>query len=238
MLVSEVILEVSNQLNDQGSPAFVRWPVALLVQYLNNALIQVGNFRPDAFSSAVNLTLVAGNQQTLPAQYTLLKSVDSNGDASSCPGSPITEASLDIMRAFFKKRCAPTGGEANYKVNTFAYDARNPNIFYVSPPVPDSAAGTNIVATVVSEAPQYVTNDYTNPTTIQIAQKYCNALIAWMLYRAYEVDTESVSSRQTKLDNLSVFFKTLGIDYKQESLYRSGWYLGQRGMGDPAPGNH
>lgn len=238
MLVSSVVLEASDQLNDQGTPPFVRWPVAVLLTYLNDALIQVGNFRPDAFTSTVSLALVAGNQQALPVQYTLLKSIDSNGAASNCPGSPITEASLDIMRAFFKKNCQPTGGEASYRVNTFSYDAKNPNVFYVSPAVPDSAVGTDVNATVVGPAPQYVMADYTTPTNIAIDQKYRNALISWMLFKAYEVDTESQTSRQTKMDAVSMFFKTLGVDYKQESLYRSGWYLGQRGLGDPATGKH
>lgn len=236
--VPSVVLEVSSQLNDQGQVPYARWPQSALITYLNDALIQVGNFRPDAFTMTVPMTLGVGALQSLPAGYSQLKSLDSNSDASNCPGAPITEANLDILRAFFKKPCLPTGGAANYRVTSFAYDLRNPLVYYVSPPVPATSAGLQLIGTMIKDAPQYTTADFTSNTTISIEQKYRNALIAWMLYRAYEVDTESVSSRQSKLDNEGIFWKTLGIDYKQQSLYNSGYYLGQKGLKDPAPSRH
>lgn len=236
--VSSVVLEVSTQANDQGAVPYTRWTQAMLVQYLNDALIQIGIYRPDAFSQTFDTALVAGAQQSLPAGFSFLKSVDSNAAASNCPGSPITEANLDILRAFFKKPCLPQGGDAFYRVVSYAYDQKNPQIFYVSPPVPDDNVGTEVTMTAVGEAQTYTTADITANTVIQMDQKYRNAIVAWMLYKVYEIDTESVSSRQTKLDNLDIFWKTLGINYKQESLYRSGYYLGQKGLNDPQPSRH
>lgn len=236
--VSSIVLEASQQLNDQGFVPYTRWTQEELVQYLNDALIQVEMYRPDAFTNTQDIALVPGAQQTLPAGYSFLKSVDYNAAASNCPGSPITEANLDILRAFFKKPCSPSGGAAQYRVTSFAYDQKNPQVFYVSPPVPDDAAGLEVTATLVAQAPAYVVSDIAANTVVGIDQKYRNALLQWMLAKAYEVDTESVSSRQTKLDNYGAFYKTLGINYKQESLYRSGWYLGQKGQGDPAPDRH
>ena len=233
--VSDIVVEVSGQLNDQGFVPYVRWSQAELVTYLNDALILVGNFRPDALTSTTDVALVPGAQQTLPAGFSFLKSVDYNATNSNCPGSPITEANLDILRAFFKKPCLPTGGASDYRVTSFAYDQKNPQIFYVSPPVPDDAAGLEVTATLVGGAPSYTTADLS--ATVGIDPKYKNALIEWMLYRAYQVDTESVSSRQTKLDSYAAFWKILGIEYKQESGYRSGWYLGQKGLGDTAAGS-
>lgn len=236
--VQQVVLEVSRQLNDQGSPPFVRWTEQDLINYLNDSLIQIETFRPDAFANTIDMPLVPGSQQTLPAGYSYLKSVDYNAAASNCPGYPVTEANLSLLRAYFKKPCPTSGGDATYRVVNFAYDQRNPTIFYVSPPVPDDDAGLEVTLTAVAQAPTYTTTDYTNNTPIGIDPKYKNAILAWMMMEAYQIDTESVSSRQTKLDNLEVFYKTLGINYKQESLYRSGWYLGQKGLGDPAPSRH
>ena len=236
--VGDTVKFVSGQLNDQGLTPYVRWTQQNLLDYLNRALIQVGTFRPDAFTSSVTLTLVAGAQQTLPAAYSTLKSLDYNASTSNCPGAPITETNLDLLRAFFKKPCGPSGGAADYRVTSYAYDIRNPHVFYVSPPVPDDAAGLQVTGTAVSPAPQYVIGDIGANTVIAIDQKYENAIEAWMLYEAYSIDTESTSSRQTKLDNYGAFFKTLGIEYKQESAYRSGYFLGQRGMGDPKAGSY
>lgn len=232
--VGDVVKFVSAQLNDQGTIPYTRWTQQNLIDYLNRGLIQIGTFRPDAYTSSQTLTLVAGAQQTLPANYSFLKSLDYNADSSNCPGSPITEANLELLRAFFKKPCGPTGGAADYRVTSYSYDQRNPHIFYVSPPVPDDAAGLQVTGTVISPAPQYAVSDITANTAIAIDQKYENALEAWMLYEAYNIDTESTSSRQTKLDNYGAFWKTLGIEYKQESAYRAGWFLGQRGQGDPS----
>jgi hypothetical protein len=235
--VSDVVEEVSRQLNDQGLIPYTRWNKGELVVYLNDALIMVGNYRPDAFTSTTDIALVPGAQQTLPTGFSFLKSIDSNATNSNCPGSPVTEANLDILRAFFKKPCMPTGGPADYRVTSFAYDQKNPLIFYVSPPVPTDAAGLEVTATLVGAAPTYATIDITLGTAIAIDPKYKNALTEWMLYRAYQVDTESVSSRQTKLDSYAAFWKILGVEYKQESGYRSGWYLGQKGLGDQTAGS-
>lgn len=238
MTVTRIVLETSDQLNDQGLIPYTRWTQAMLVGYLNDALIAVGVYRPDAFTSSVAIPLVPGSQQTLPAGASLLSAVTSNGTNSNCPGYPITEANLDIMRSFSKKVCMPSGGAATYRITNFSYDAKNPNIFYVSPPVPDDQAGIEVNANVLNDAPQYTASDIFTNTVIAMNQKYYNALEFYMLMRAYEVDTESVSSRQTKLDNQGMFFRILGVDYKQESLYRSGWWLGQRGQGDPRSGAH
>ena len=236
--VGDSVKFVSGQLNDQGTPSYVRWTQQNLLDYLNRALIQIGTFRPDAYTSSTTLTLVAGAQQTLPAAFSFLKSLDYNASTSNCPGAPITEANMDLLRAFFKKPCGPTGGAADYRVTSYSYDMKNPHVFYVSPPVPDDAAGLQVTATVVSPAPQYLIGDIAANTIVAIDQKYENAVEAWMLYEAYSIDTESTSSRQTKLDNEGLFWKSLGINYKQESLYRGGYYLGQRGQGDPAPSRH
>lgn len=234
--VDSIVFEVSNQLNDQGIVPYTRWSRATLITYLNDALIQVGTFRPDAYSQTIQSALVAGSEQLLPVGYSMLKSIDYNAAASNCPNAPITETNLDLLRAFFKKPCLPSGGASTYRVLSFAYDPRNPRVFYVSPPVPADAAGTQVSLTLVADAPAYTAADTTTP--IGIDQKYKNALIAWMEMRAYEVDTESVTSRQTKLDCEGLFWKTLGINYKQESAYKSGWYLGQRGSQDPNSSRH
>ena len=220
--VGDSVKFVSSQLNDQGTPPYVRWTQQNLIDYLNRALIQIGTFRPDAFTSSVTLTLAAGAQQTLPSAFSFLKSLYYNSSTSNCPGAPITEANLDLLRAFFKKPCGPTGGASDYRVTSYSYDQRNPHIYYVSPPVPDDSVGLQVTATVVSPAPQYLIGDIAANTVVAIDQKYENAVEAWMLYEAYSIDTESTSSRQTKLDNEGIFWKSLGINYKQESLYRAG----------------
>ena len=222
---ASIILSASTSLNDQ-EPGFVylRWPQLELLGYLNEGLIEVGNYRPDAFTSAVNLTLVAGSQQSIAGVGTQLKSIDSNGPSSLCPAAPITQVDLQLMRTFYKKPCLPTGGPTEYRVLTYAYDAKNPLVFYVSPPVP-AGNTAQVVATIVRIADQY--DNSTLNSNLAIDQKYYNALKFWVLARAYEVDTESNTSQAESEKYYKKFYNLLGVQYKQASDFNGGRYLGQ-----------
>lgn len=234
--VGNTILEASNLLNDQGVVPYIRWTIPELVEYLNDGLIQIGIYRPDAYTSTISLTLVPGAQQILPSGISLLKSIDSNSINSNCVGAPITESDLDITRAFYKKPCLPSGGPETYRVLNFSYDSRNPKIFYVSPPVPDDVIGFQVDATIVQDAPQYTPGDLNS--FILVDQKYHNAIIAWMLKRAYQVDTESETSFRMSQANAAEFYQILGVEYKQESFYKSGYWLGEIGKKDSQPSKH
>lgn len=225
--VQSIITEVSTQLNDQ-EPGFLfaRWTQAELIDYLNFGLIEVGNYKPDTFAASQEVTLVAGAIQVLPVGSTLLKSVDYNGSTAGCPFSPIVQCDMEMLRAFFKQPCLPTGGPTNYRVRTYAYDAKNPGIFYVSPPVP-AGGTTTVVLTTVNEAPQYSIADL--PVIVAIDQKYITAVEYFMLMKAYEVDTESQTSASENAKYRQMFYNMMGVNYKQSSAYNSGRYLGQGG---------
>lgn len=229
--VGEIILDVSTHLNDQqpGFP-YARWTQAELLEFENDALIQVGIYRPDAYCTSTTILLTPGYLQFVPTGYSVLKSCDYNATGGPCAGAPIIQCDLKILRAFFKMPCTPTGGQQNYRVRTYAYDPANPLIFYVSPPVPTWAT-PEITITAVKDAPQYTLADLAVP--IAIDQKYTNAIIAWMMMKAYEVDTESVSSARQAAEQRSHFYQMLGVSYKQESRFQSGYFLGQRGDKDP-----
>lgn len=101
--VGQIVLEVSTQLNDQ-EPGFTyaRWTQAELVTFLNDALVQVGTYRPDAFDTTLTITLIPGFQQQLPTGYSLLKSVDYNVGATPCANAPIVECDLAVLRTFLE----------------------------------------------------------------------------------------------------------------------------------------
>jgi hypothetical protein len=222
---AQIILSVSTSLNDQEPGfTFVRWPQLELLGYLNEGSIEVGNYRPDAFTSTANLTLSAGSQQTISGVGILLKSIDSNGASSLCPAAPITQVDLQLLRSFYKKPCLPTGGPLEYRVLSYAYDAKNPLTFYVSPPVP-AGNTAQVVATIVRAADQY--DNTTINSNLLIDQKYYNALKFWMLARAYEVDTESNTSQMESEKFYKKFYNLLGVQYKQASDYNGGRFLGQ-----------
>jgi hypothetical protein len=226
---AQIIQYVSGQLNDQ-EPGFtyIRWAISELLAYLNGGLIEIENYRPDAFAVTQDITLAAGGQQALPAGMSFLKSIDANGATALCPGAPIVQADLNLMRAFYKKPCLPTGGPNEYRVRTYAYDAKNPLIFYVSPPVP-AGNTASVTATMVAQAPQYTAGTINNPLVVD--QKYYNFLTYWMQAKAYEVDTESATSQKESDIYYKRAYNTIGIQYKQGSDYSSGKFMGQGGDG-------
>jgi hypothetical protein len=64
---------------------------------------------------------------------------------------------------------------------------------------------------------------------LPVDAKYINPVIAWMLSKAYEVDTESETARSHMVFQRNEFYRMMGVKYQMESKYNSGWYLGQRG---------
>lgn len=221
---------VSIQLNDQEKGfEYTRWPLTQLIEYANEALIQVSLHRPDAFTTVTNVQLQPGVQQSLPAGVTGLASVLSNND----PQNPLAVMRDDIglVRTFNKKLCnyeLDCSGNVVYKISSYSYDPRTPGYFYVSPPVP---AGMNpapsLPISAVTSPPTLDSTSWFN--NIPVDTKYYNAILAWMLSKAYEVDTESETSFRQMQYQRNEFYRMLGIKYTMESKYNSGWYLGQRG---------
>jgi hypothetical protein len=248
--IQTFILQVSGQLNDQeGNPnlaypapgtAFVRWSVAELIGYLNDAILEVAFYRPDQFTNTYDKVIDAtngGTKQYLSQVDRLLIAVNSNGlmtvagVTADCPGAPVVQCDLALMRTFFKAPCNPTGGVGDYRVLTYAYDAKKPNEFYVSPPVP--AGGQSVVnITTVQDPIVYTTTDYTAGNVffnVNLDPKFYNALKFFVMGRAYEVDTESGTSQAESEKFYRKFYNTLGVAYKQTGDYNKGKFLGQGG---------
>jgi hypothetical protein len=230
---ADIVLQVSTQLNDQEPGyTYTRWPASELLTYLNEGLLEVCNYRSDAFTVtqdiAINATL-GGSRQVLPAGFRQIKSIDANGLGSGCPDAPIVQGDLNLMRTFYKSPCLLTGGPADYRVLTYAYDAKNPQVFYVSPPVPAGNTST-VTATLIQDPQQFVyPTNFTANTQLTMDSKYYNAAKFWMLARAYEVDTESNTSQAESQTYYKKFYNLLGVQYKQDSGYSKGTYLGQGG---------
>lgn len=222
--------------------AFARWSIVELLDYLNEAMLEVAFYRPDQFTNTFDIiidTAYGGNKQVLPTGYRLLISVNSNGllttggVTADCPGAPITQADLALSRTFFKAPCLPTGGVGDYRVLTYSYDAKAPYTFYVSPPVP---AGNRSVVniTAVFDPTVYLLSDYTSGTTLfnpVLDPKFYNALRFFMMGKAYEVDTESGTSQTESERFYKKFYNTLGVAYKQTGDFNRGKFLGQGGSG-------
>lgn len=226
--VGKILTHVSGQLSDQQRQReFIRWPRQVLAEYLNQGLAEIATYRPDAFSATVDVILRPGAKQTIDT----LGSVDS----VEVNGVPLNVADISIYKAFSAYATCPPkirmhNGRPQFKLRSVAIDPDQKGVFYVSPTIP---AGLNLVAkvTVVGSPPQYTLMDWAKPVDMQL--KYVNDLIDFMLARAYQRDTESQVSAAKSQRLFSIFYQRMGVKYKIDSAFNSGYYKGDVGTGDP-----
>lgn len=229
-ILKYTVVDISTQLNDQENGfEYTRWTRPTLIGYVSDALAQIGLYRPDAFTTIQTVTLVPGQQQTLPDGIVTLSSILSNNS----PDNPLAvmRDDLNLLRSFSKKTCNQAldkDGNVVYTLSGYFYDVRNPKYFFVSPPVPQ---GMNVAPTIeisgTISPPILTMADWFKD--LPVDNKYYNAVTSWALSKAYEVDTESETSFRNMNYHRGEFYKMMGIKYNQESKYNSGWYLGIRG---------
>lgn len=187
----DLINRVSVTLQD---PTFVRWTQAELLNYLNDAQRQVVLFRPDA--KAVNAAFACTNaaKQTLPAEGLRLINVlrNTNGRAIT----KVDRSILDVQLPTWYETAAAADGVKHY-----VYDALDPKNFYVFPK-PTAAHQIDIVYAI---APVDITiaNFTTDTQVIGIDDIYANAMMDYMMYRAYQKDSEFAN-----LNRASVYFQS------------------------------
>ncbi len=222
--VSGIILEVSRQLNDQddsgsSAPAYFRWPREDLLEYLNDALIQVSNLRPDVLITSGLLPTAFGTLQSLPSGITELISVD-YATVAGCPDQvPLTRVDLAFAKSFYRASCltAPF-----YRPYNWAYEAANPTKWFIYPSIPGGVS-VSVQGTYRGETPQFATPG--SIAAIPFGTKYHQAIVSWMQARAYEVDQESESSFKLAMQHRADFYKLMDTMAKADQSLHNGTML-------------
>ncbi len=205
----------------------------LTLEYLNLGIAEIGAYRPEAFSKDVDLKLVAGALQSVEPGVSLA-SISSNTD-----GTPVIEGDINMATSFNAySLCKSSGvrmvnGNPVFYVRTYSIDKLNQHKFYVDPPVP-AGLDTYVKATIMGAVKEYTLADWDKD--IGIHNKYSASLVGYMLASAYALDQESPESRANSQSLFRKFYEVMGVKYKQESKYRSGYYLGKTGSGDAQAG--
>jgi hypothetical protein len=231
--VGGIIKYVSGQLNDQQvNREYNRWTRTDLLNALNLALSAVSTYRKDAFTGTVAITLVPGSRQTSTG-YSEIVEIVSNAD-----GRPAHKADVSILKAFSAyDYCPPKiqfkDGKAVYSAKSAGVDPTDPKTFYVSPPVPVGMTAA-VLAKVVKNAPTYTLTDW--DVEIDIDERYINNLVDFMQARAHELDLESATAQVSSSKFYKQFYTALGVTYKMDSAFGSGFFKGEVGTGDPRAG--
>jgi len=182
----------------------VRWPQAELLDWLNDGQREVVLHKPEASVKNVSVSLTTGStKQTIPTDGILLLDVTRNmGSGGSTPGNAIRLTTREVLDA--QKPTWHTDANALGYVQHYIYDTRDPKTFYVYPKAPATAWYAEVV---YSAAP----TDCSLGGTIQIDDIYANALLDYVLYRAYSKDAEYAANANLAIAHYQAFANAIGL---------------------------
>lgn len=209
-----LVLRAVGVLQDTTS---IRWPSNELVRWLNDAQREVVMYRPDALNTTATMTLAAGSRQDLdsaslsPAPSKLIE-ITRNMAASSAKKA-VRLVPRQILDAQTPGWHALTG---TVDILHYMFDPRDPKTFYVYPPATTLAQ----LEIMYSAFPTDIAEPgdgalYTAISgNISLPDIYGNALLDYILYRAYSKDSEYAGNVARAQAHYAAFTGTLGAEIK------------------------
>jgi hypothetical protein len=200
----DTIKAASLLLLDNGN---VRFTAAQLVGHLNQGLQQLLADRPDLFSAEVSShALAAGVRQAIPASAARLLAIEANADGAPCRQAD--KVSLDAALPGWRQATAST------TVKNWMYDERDPLAFEV---YPQAAAGAALRLQVAQEATPIAEpgagQTWANVVgTVPISAAFANALLDWVLYRAFSMDGQHPANAARSTTHYAAYRQALGLE--------------------------
>lgn len=200
MQVVDVLNRANTILNDTTK---IRWPMPELLDWYNDAQRAIVVRRPDANPTDEAFGCVQGTRQQLPATGLRLIDVTRNESA----GTAITNVDRAILDEQYRDWHDASSPVTD--VLHFIYDDRNPKIFYLFPASASSHQVRICYSTALADVA--ISDFNTDNQVIALDDTYCNALIDWILYRAYSKDSEYTKNEGNKMGAIKAFENSLGI---------------------------
>ena len=218
--VVEIISKAATLLKDVTG---VRWPALELQGWLNDAYREIVNIKPDSNAKTGTYSCVAGPRQDITdtfAQATELLDVIRNVAAGSDKSAVklITRQSLDDMnRSWYALTGAVT-------IERFAFDPRVNKEFLVFPPAAVGAQ-LEVMYASIPAAHTLTQQQLENPATsevIRLSDSYANALIDYVMYRAYSKDAEVVENVNRATLHYQAFQNGIGAKTRSDAAAQPG----------------
>lgn len=208
----DVIRQAATLLQDKGG---VRFETVELVDYLNKGMQQMLGERPDLFATSVTHALVEGARQALPASAVRLFEVQCNTSGEPC--RKVERSSLDFVAPGWRQAA---GAEV---VRNWMFDDRDPLAFEVYPPAEVGASLNLLVAAVPTpiEEPDEESPTFANVSgDVPISEAFINALIDWVVYRAYLKDGQHPANAARAQTHLNAYRTALGLEVQATATVR------------------
>jgi hypothetical protein len=187
-----------------------RWPPEELLKWLNDGQREVVMLKPDAYAQNESVALVSGTKQTIPANgIALIDVVRNMGTTGTTPGKVVR---LIDRRILDDQHPDWHSVDQVREVDHYVFDQRDPRHFYVWPP----ANGSTQVEAIYSAAPTEIS---AATSTITLDDVYANALLDYILYRAYSKDADYTGNAQRAMAARASFLQSLGRQDTAEAVY-------------------
>ena len=213
MAVSKVVDIVKRAQTILQDVTSVRWPLAELQNWLNDSYKEIVLFRPDANAASATVSLAAGARQkcqdtgsvNLPNLLRVLDVVRNMHASSDKRAIRRTDRKiLDDQRPTWYTDAS------SYSIQHYIYDDRNPHEFMVYPP---ATAGTTVELVYSSVPAPHTLSDgdlTSSAETIRVDDIYANAIVDYILYRAYSKDAEYAGNGQRAQGHYAAFSGAIG----------------------------
>ena len=211
---ANLLLRIEDTLQDTTN---VRWSEAELLRYINDAQREIVNLRPDASADHANVQLATGTEQAIPDVGLRLIKVVRNMSAAG--GSATGKRVIRIVDREILDSQEPdwhdptvTGDAAHTTVvKHYVFDEDDPRKYYVYPGV----SGNAFVEIVFSRSPTDLAN---TSATLYVDDIYANAIIDFVLYRAYMKDAEFAGNQQRASSHYQLFVGSVTQGAKVQTI--------------------
>jgi hypothetical protein len=218
--VVDLIVRAKTLLQDEDS---VRWTVAELQYWLNDAYKETIGLRPDANTQTAEYTCVAGPRQVLtgsfPNAIRLVEVVRNLATTSNKYSVRLTDRrSLDTQRRSWYS------DTPSASVELYMFDPRTPKEFLVYPPA-STAARLEVIYSVLPLEHALSDTELSNPETaetIRVDDIFATALFDYMMYRAYSKDAEQTAMLQRAVAHYQAFQSALGTKQQVDAASQPG----------------
>jgi len=201
-----------------------RWPVPELLIWINAGGREIATQRPEASVENIPLQLVPGTLQKLPDHATGLLRVIRNLVGGRRPPAErigrdaVTIIPREVLDTQTPDWHNPDRHPPKKVVDHVVYDEADPRSFYVFPP--NSGAGH--LEVVISRIPAVVDQTDTPNSVasysgkhVPVDRAYQNALLDYVLYRAYSKDASFTGDAERAVRYYNAFAGAIGLRQQQ-----------------------
>ena len=215
---TNLLSRIQDTLQDTTS---VRWPEAELLRYINDAQREIVNMKPESSATHSNINLAVGTEQALPSGGLRLIKVVRNmsGTAANATGKrSIRIVDIDILNTQEPNwHDSTVAGDAAHGsiVKHYMFDPDDPKKFFVYPGISSAGQSSSFVEIVFSKSP---TDLSSASSTIDVDDTFGNAIIDFVLYKAYLKDSEYAGNAQRASQHYQLFTNSLASSSQSQNI--------------------